>query len=388
MIKLINDTISKKDIKLLIEWLETYPRLTKGPLTTQFEKKWAQWLGTKHAVFVNSGSSANLLMLYALMESGRLKNKKVVIPNLCWATDLAPAIQLQYEPLLCDCNLDTLSVDLEKLEKIFSDQRPSVLLLVSVLGLSPDMDEVRKLCDAYEVILLEDTCESMGSQFKNANLGTFGLMSSFSTYFGHHISTIEGGMVCTDDDDMHDLLVSIRSHGWDRDWSPEKQAKTRSKYEVDDFDALYTFYHAGMNLRSTDLQAFIGINQIDKLDAIFMQRNKNFRMYEKYLKNPFWKPSALSESFTSNFAYPVIHPRRYEMVEALRENEIEVRPLICGSMHRQPFYRHRSEESDEDFPNSELIRTCGFYLPNHPDLTEQDIKKICKIVNSIAEEEV
>jgi len=195
MIKLTEDTISNSDIDGLIDWLKTYPQLTKGELTPKLEKKWSNWLGTKHSIFCNSGSSANLLMLWALIEANRItRDAKIVVPSVAWATDLAPVIQLGMTPILCDSNLEDLSVDIKHLKKIFIETKPDVLLLVSVLGLVPDMQKITELCDEYNVILLEDTCESMGSNYKNQKLGTFGLMSSFSTYFGHHISTIEGAL--------------------------------------------------------------------------------------------------------------------------------------------------------------------------------------------------
>ena len=154
MITLVKDTIDNKDIDKLVDWLKTYPRLTKGPLTLELEEKWSKWLGRKYSVFCNSGSSANLLMLYALTQSAYMKyNKKVVIPSVAWATDLAPAIQLGLEPILCDSNMEDLSVDLEHLEKIFQEEQPSTLMFVSILGLVPNMDEVVKLCLQYNVTL-------------------------------------------------------------------------------------------------------------------------------------------------------------------------------------------------------------------------------------------
>jgi CDP-6-deoxy-D-xylo-4-hexulose-3-dehydrase len=146
-IDLIQDTIDNQDIDNLIEWLKTYPRLTKGSKTIEFENKWAQWLGTKYSVFVNSGSSANLLMLYTLKILNKMKNNKVCVPSLCWVTDLSPVLQFDLEPLLIDCNLDNLSVDLNHLEQVFQTENPSVLILVSVLGLSPDMESIVNLCE-------------------------------------------------------------------------------------------------------------------------------------------------------------------------------------------------------------------------------------------------
>ena len=284
MISLVKDTIDNKDIDRLINWLKTYPKLTKGQITLDFESKFSKWLGRKYSVFCNSGSSANLLMLYALMEGGYLKNNKIIVPSLAWATDLSPVMQLGLEPLLCDANLSDLSVDIEHMEKLFIEESPAAIMFVSVLGLIPNMDEIAKLCLKYDVILLEDTCESMGCKYKGKNLGTFGKMSSFSTFFGHHISTIEGGIVSTDDDDLYDLLISLRSHGWDRDLSKETQVKLQKKWRISRFKSLYTFYYSGFNLRSTDLQAYIGLTQIDKLDNWGKIREHNYHLNHQLIK--------------------------------------------------------------------------------------------------------
>jgi len=279
--------------------------------------------------------------------------------------------------------LDNLSVDLQHLERLFIEHSPAIFLLVSILGLSPDMEKIVDLCNKYDVILLEDNCESMGTKFKGVNLGTFGLMSTYSTYFGHHISTIEGGMVCTNDEEIYNLLVSIRSHGWDRDWSKSKQSEARKYNNINNFDALYTFYHAGMNLRSTDLQAFLGLNQLNKIETIFSKRNKNFHIYQKDIINNYWKPNPIEESYTSNFAYPMIHPKKDEIVEKLLSNKIEVRPLICGAMHLQPFFKNKFKQNKEDFTNTTKITKYGFYLPNHPGINDIDIKIIVDLINPI-----
>lgn len=383
MIKLVNDTIDNKDIDSLISWLGKYPRLTKGPITLELEEKWSKWLGVKNTVFCNSGSSANLLMLWALVESGRIgRDSKVVVPSVAWATDLSPVIQLGMTPILCDSNLEDLSVDLHHLEEIFNETKPEVLLLVSVLGLVPDMEKICSLCKEHNVILLEDTCESMGSKFGDSKLGTFGLMSSFSTYFGHHISTIEGGFVSTDDEELYEVLKSIRSHGWDRDASKEYSKQLRDKWKTSDFDSLYTFYHSGFNLRSTDLQAFIGLGQIDKLDSICEKRNRNFKIYQDELSHI--SPNIKESGFISSFAYPVIHEYRDAIVARLQKENIEVRPMICGSMGTQPFYVKKYGR--KELPNVSQIDKYGFYVPNHPGLSKEDILKITNIIKNTASE--
>jgi len=382
MIKLVNDTIDNKDIDKLTKWLKSYPRLTKGPITLELEEKWSNWLGVKNSIFCNSGSSANLLMLWALVEAGRItRDAKIVVPSVAWATDLSPVMQLGMTPILCDSDMGNLSVDLKHLDKIFKETKPEVLLLVSVLGLVPDMPRIIYLCKKYNVILLEDTCESMGSKFEDKKLGTYGLMSSFSTYFGHHISTIEGGFVSTDDEELYEILKSIRSHGWDRDASPEYSKQLRDRWNTSDFDSLYTFYHSGFNLRSTDLQAFIGLGQIDKLDSICKKRNENFKIYQEELASftPFIDP--WYDCFISNFAYPIINKNRNKIVVSLQQENIEVRPMICGSMGTQPFYIKKYGR--KELPNVSKINEYGFYVPNHPGLDKKDILKITNIIKSI-----
>ncbi len=386
MINLVKDTISNDDIDKLIGWLQTYPRLTKGPLTLELEQKWSDWIGTKYSVFCNSGSSANLLMLSAYIENTRMqkdRNKlKIVVPSVSWATDLAPIIQLGLTPILCDCNLNDLSIDLDHLNEIITSHgKIDALLLVSVLGLVPKMDKIQDICDKHDIVLLEDSCESMGSKHKGQNLGTFGSMSSFSTFFGHHISTIEGGFVSTNDKELYDLLLSLRSHGWDRDLDKKSQNKLRDAWDVSGFESLYTFYYPGYNLRSTDLNAFIGIGQIDNLNEWGLVREKNFRLYQRLIHNDYWKPKLYPNSFVSNFAYPIIHPARNEIAQQLQNNSVEVRPLVCGSMGNQPFYK--KQYGKIKLPNADKIDEYGLYVPNNPKLTENEVTIVADIVNDV-----
>ena len=338
MISLVKDTIDKQDIEKLITWLGTNPKLTKGYLTTQFEKIWSIYTGIKHSVYVNSGSSANLAMAYSLKMSGRLKNDIVLAPAVSWVTTVAPFIQLGYDVKLFDSDIETLGPDLNHLEELILKYEPSVMIFVHVLGFPSKMDEIQTLCFKHNVILLEDSCESIGSTYNSKKTGTFGLMSSFSFFYGHHISTIEGGMICTDDDEMYNILKSIRAHGWNRDLDLDFKLKMKDDYDVNDFKDLYTFYYPGFNLRSTDLQAYIGILQMEKISTIVNKRNSNYLLYQNSIINDYWKIKPTKKSFISNFAYPIITPKIDELVKALNENEIETRPLICGSIANQPFW--------------------------------------------------
>jgi len=241
------------------------------------------------------------------------------------------------------------------------------------------MDEILKLCKENDILLIEDTCESIGSKYNDKLLGTLGDLSTFSFYFGHHMSTIEGGMISTNDEDLYHILLSIRSHGWDRDLPKEKQNSLRKKYSVDKFRSLYTFYYPGFNLRSTDLQAYIGLGQLEKLDMIVENRNKNFIRYKNEIKNTFWNVSPPEGSFISNFSFPIITENIKGLTEELIKNNIECRPLICGSINEHPFWYERYGK--QNLPNSKLVHNYGLYLPNNHQMTDEEISKVIEIVN-------
>ena len=381
MIKLVSDTIDRSDVNSLIKWLQQdpIPRLTKGELTQKLESKWATKIGTKYSVFVNSGSSSILLTLAALKELGRLSNGKIIVPSLSWATDVSSPMLLGLDPIMCDCNLEDLSCDLGHLENLFKEHNPGALILVSPLGLVPKMEFILELCKKYNVMLLEDVCESMGSKYKNQYLGSFGIASFFSMYFGHHLSTIEGGFINTSDEELYHTLLMMRSHGWDRDLPKWKQDELRSKHQCSDFDSLYNFYVPGFNLRATDLQAYIGLKAIDKLDKYCFSRNRNFLKYLRDIKNSLLKLQNKEYNFISNFAMPIVNKNRNKIVEKLIHNNIEVRPLIAGNMANKPMWVKKYPKVS--LPNCELIEKYGFYIPNHQDLSEQDTSKIIDIIN-------
>jgi CDP-6-deoxy-D-xylo-4-hexulose-3-dehydrase len=385
MINLVNENIGKPEIDELIEWLKTYPRLTKGPLTVEFEKKWSEFIGCKHSVFVNSGSSANLIALATLKLCYQNRNNKVVLPTLCWATDYAPLIQLGFDPIFCDINLRDLSLDLDELETIFKTQKPAALLLVSVLGLVPNMNHIEYLCKKYNVTLIQDHCESFGSKYDGERLGSTGFCSTFSTYFGHHISTIEGGMVCTDSDEFYEYLLMMRSHGWNRDLSAEGKEYYSGRNK---FHEAYTFHVPGFNLRATDLQAFIGINQLDKAEKICEDRNHLFKTYMVNMPRKAWKPVVSDSTFTSAFAYPVIFDTEKQLekaIELMSEHNIECRPLISGSMPDQPIMWSEMEVHDNrrEYKAVDQVDKYGMYLPCHPDMKDIDVIMICELVKQV-----
>lgn len=378
-IDLVKDTIDSNDVQKLISWLQTNPRLTKGELTVQFEKEWSEWLGKKYSVFVNSGSSANLAAIYGLLLSNKLRNNKIIVPAVSWVTTITPAVQLGMEPIMCECDEDNLGLNIDHLKEIIKEHNPSSIILVHVLGFPNHMNEIMELCKEHDIKLIEDTCESIGSEYEGKKVGTFGDMSTFSFYFGHHMSTIEGGMVSTDDEDLYHILLSIRSHGWDRDLPKSKQIELREKYNIGDFRSLYTFYYPGFNLRATDLQAFIGLQQLKKLDTIVENRYKNYKMYHDGIKNSEWKINPPKNSYISNFSYPIITKNIKELVAKLTENNIECRPLICGSINEHPFWYERYGK--QNLPISKKVHEFGLYIPNNHQMTDDEVNKVISIVN-------
>lgn len=378
-IKLVKDTIDQNDINLLIDWLKTNPILTKNKVTIEFEEKFSKYQNKKYSVFLNSGSSANLAMIYSLLVSNKLKNKNIIVPAVSWTTTVTPIIQLGLNPILCECDKETLGLDIDYLKMLVKEHKPSVIMLVHVLGFPNKMKEILEICEQNDIILLEDSCESMGSFYNDTKTGSFGLMSSFSFFYGHHMSTIEGGMVCTDDYELYNILKSIRAHGWNRDLDESFKSKLKENLDVDEFKDLYTFYYPGFNLRSTDLQAFIGIQQLDKIEKNCVLRQWNYELYQNFIKNDYWKITDFENCKISNFAYPIIHSNIKQIAKALDEGGVDCRPLVCGSIGNQPYWINIYGKQSFEF--ADIVDKFGLYVPNNPDLTSEEIMYICNIVN-------
>ena len=383
--RLAEATIDQKDMDELADWIKTYPWLTQGPLVQEFEEQWASWLGLRHAVFVNSGSSANLIMYYAALLSGRLKNHKVIVPALSWATTVAPAFQLGFEPIMCDAEMTTFGLDMGCLERLLQEHDPALVIIVPTLGIPNDMDALMRLKDRYGFMLMEDCCPALGSRYKGKLVGTFGEMSTMSFYFGHHLSTIEGGMVATNDEALSDILFHIRSHGWAKDISPEKEAYLARERNVLSFNRVFTFYHPGFNVRSTDLNAHLGLGQMKKIEWVVQRRLENQQRYEaRFSASPdFHIPTnpdgdACTISFVA-LAQSLEH--RDKVAVALRDNGIETRPLGGGSMGRQPFWVDRAGVSV--LPVADRVHETSFMLPNHPYLPLEDVDRICDVVLAV-----
>lgn len=378
---LAQDTIDHHDIDQLIDWLRTYPRLTKGHVTIEFEEQWNRWLGRSRSVHCNSGSSANLLMYYALLLSGTLRNKKVIVPSVGWVTSIAPAIQFGFEPIMCEADPDTFGLDLNHLEELLRRHEAHTVMLVQVLGVPHKMKEIMVLKERYGFFLLEDACAAIGATYQGSKVGTFGDMASFSFYFGHQMSTIEGGMVSTDNPHFHNLLLMLRSHGWSKDLDAASHQQLIQQYQVDDFHSPFVFYEPGFNLRSTDLNAFIGLRQVEKLDRMTRDRQAHHKRYIQALGSRFVIQRPPENSSAASISFGLLADdaaQRRTIVQALVAQGIETRIFSAGNLGLHPFWINRYGRAS--FPVADRIHHCGLFLPNHPSLTEEDVAFISRVV--------
>lgn len=364
----------------LCEFILTAQKLSMGTKCEEFEKDFATYQGRKYAVFYNSGSSANLALIQALLNSGRLKHKdRVGFSALTWATNVMPLIQLGLEPIPIDVSLTTLNVGTRELSE--SKEALKAFFLTNLLGLSGDIEALRKLCDEKGILLIEDNCESFGSIVNGKKLGNFGVASTFSFYVGHHLSTIEGGMVCTDDKELYDSLVMVRAHGWARSLDREKRDELKKKFNIPSFYEQYTFYTLGYNLRPMEINGFLGIEQMKYADAICRKREENFQRYQKSIgENPnVLKLDVSHMDFVSNFAFPVIcrDEETFNDLVAKLQPIAEIRPIVGGNMVEQPFL----QDNRWQCKNAHRIHKCGFYIPNNPDLTKEEIETLCSIIS-------
>lgn len=381
---LAEQTITRDDLDELIAWLKTNPWLTQGQLTREFEQRWADWLGIRYATYVNSGSSANLLMYYALQLSGRLRNNRVIVPAVSWATTVAPVIQLGYEPIMCEADWNTFGLDMNALEDLLKQHGPAAVAIVHVLGVPNDLASLLRLRDRYEFVLLEDACAATGSSYDGRPVGTFGSISTFSFFYGHHLSTIEGGMLCTDDEQLHDILVHIRSHGWPRDLASEKEAQLARARGILEFNRPFTFYYPGFNVRSTDLNARIGLSQLRRVDEVVARRVENHRIYQQRIRAGGLHCQTNERAVVSSISFSTLADsvdHRDRIAAALRANGIETRPLGGGNMSRQPFWSDRYGITV--FPIADRIHTTAFQLPNHPLLSAEDVDFISDTVLAV-----
>ncbi|EKD68001.1 MAG: hypothetical protein ACD_48C00115G0002 [uncultured bacterium] len=385
MISLIKSSFyqEQETKKKLAEFILSASFLSMGEQCRQFEEKFAAKQQRKFAVYVSSGSMANLVLVQTLRNLGIITSgDRVGFSALTWPTNVMPLIQLGLTPVPIDCCLETLNISPETLEKELKNL--DALFLTNVLGFSDDIVRIQEMCDQKGVVLIEDNCESLGSKVNGTHLGNFGLASTFSFFVGHHLSTIEGGMICTDDEEVYDMLVMTRAHGWDRNLSKDKQEHLRKKNGIDTFFSKYSFYDLAFNARPTEINGFLGCTQIDFWDEIVQKRADNFRMFVGALnQNPDFIPFCVDHmDLVSNFAMPVVC-RTKELSDTYKklfsDADVEIRPVIAGDMTKQIFYKKYAHAAQE-CPNSEFVHQNGFYFGNNPEMTVDELNQLIQLL--------
>lgn len=372
--------------KALSEFVLNAPRLSMDVKCFEFEKEFSKYQECRHSILFNSGGSANLAMLQALKNLGKLRTgDKIGFSALTWSTNVMPIIQMGMVPVPVDVEPRTLNAMSYNLQECIQKEKIKGFFITNALGFSGDLALIKKMCIDNDIVFIEDNCESLGSELPTGKTGNFGMGSSFSFYVAHHISTIEGGMVCTNNDDFAEMLRIVRANGWDRNLNPEQQTSLRHKFHINsEFAAKYTFYDLGFNFRPTEITGFLGLFQLQFLKESIIKREKNYKLLEiKSKSNPDFIHLDYSHmSRLSNFGYPVVcktHELREKYIHRFSEAGIETRPMIAGNIQEQPFYG-KYVQPHLSLPGTEFIHNCGFYCGNYPELTSNDLQVISKCI--------
>lgn len=377
---LMKDCITQEDKDSLVNFIKTSNRYTNGPKVKEFENKWSKWLGVNHSLFVSSGSTANTLLLSAIVEKYNLKKgDKVLVPAMTWVTNVAPVIQLGLEPIFCDVEPDTFSFDLEHLKKLSKEHKDiRVVFVTHLFGVPAPINEFKKIIP--DAVYLEDCCESHGAEIYGGKVGTHSEGSTFSSYFGHHMTTVEGGFVSTDDIELYELMRAKRSHGMARECSPEVFEQYKRDYP--EVDERFMFVTDGYNLRNTEFGAVLGLSQLPRLDNIIERRREicdRFVFILKKYGNTFHIPNF---DGNSSFCLPFIlndKTIKPKLQEYLEENGVETRPLCSGNLLRQPFLKDYSLDTDN--PRVDYLHFNGFFIGNNHLITDDDIQKLERILD-------
>jgi CDP-6-deoxy-D-xylo-4-hexulose-3-dehydrase len=386
---LMKNNIAREDLDAVCRFLQQDdPVLTQAKNVRAFEEEWSRWLGVQYSVFVNSGSSANLVTLAALKELHGAGGE-VIVPTITWVSDIAAVLHCGFTPVFVDIDPRTLGMDTAQVLANLTDKTRAVFL-THVLGYNalsgPLLDELKR----RNVPLIEDVCESHGATFEGRKLGSLGLASNFSFYYAHHLSTIEGGMVCTDDADLYETVRMLRSHGMVREL--DCNGRKWEYYDANpDLNPDFIFAFPAYNVRSTEINAVIGREQLKRLDDGNRRRTENLKLFLRHLDADLYRTDFAVEG-SSNYALTLIlkdaDPVLAERVmAALRKNGVEFRRGTAGGGNqlRQPYLRKLlGPDAWKDFPHADHVHFYGFYIGNYPTLDREHILRLCELLNGLA----
>jgi CDP-6-deoxy-D-xylo-4-hexulose-3-dehydrase len=345
---------------------------TMGANVQAFERDFAQYVGSKHCVMVNSGSSAVLLMVAALFYTKNAKQKmqrgdEVIVPAVSWSTTYYPLYQYGLKIKFVDIDLNTLNYDLDQLEQAVTDKTRAIMA-VNLLGNPNDFDRINKIIGKRDIVLMEDNCESMGARFNGKHAGTFGVMGSYSSFFSHHISTMEGGLIVTDDEELYQILLSLRAHGWTRNL-PKHNLVCGDKSD-DPFEESFRFVLPGYNVRPLEIEGALGVEQVKRLPMLIQERRKNGKLLQTALAKhtDIIIQKEIGESSWFGFSL-VIRPgsklTRKMLVAKLNELGFECRPIVAGNFAKNEVVKYFDSEVHGTLTNAEHIDQNGLFVGNH-----------------------
>ena len=379
---LINNNISESDKKIMSDFILNTNRFTNGPKVVEFEKAWSEWLGVKYSVMVGSGAAGNYITTAIVRE---LKGQKgeIIVPPIGWVSDISSVINTGFLPVFVDVDLDTMAISYENIKNAINENTKAIVL-VHALGFNGINEKLVALAEEHNLLLIEDCCEAHGATYKGVKVGAIGDMSCFSFYFGHHMTTIEGGMICTNDYEIYQLARMFRSHGMTR----EADQETHEKYAKDDVNPLFTFAVPGYNMRSSEINAVLGLEQIKRLDYNIKKRQENLNIWLTNLNNVLYYKEYNVEG-SSNYALPLIlrkdNNKMKEVCKILEEEKVEYRLGTAGggNQARQPYLERYGYKVVGDLEVSDYIHDYGLYIGNHPELTKEEILHLCERLNNV-----
>jgi CDP-4-dehydro-6-deoxyglucose reductase, E1 len=385
---LMRNNITREDLDAMIEHLrQDDPILTNGPICKKFEQSWSEWLGVKYSVFVNSGASANLLSMTAL-KIKYPQGGEVIVPPLTWISDVSSVLQCGFTPVFVDVDMDTLGMTTDGILNAITDQTRAVFLS-HIQGFDALTNELIIELKKRNILLIEDVCESHGATHKGKLCGTFGWMSNFSFYYAHHMTTIEGGMVCTDDEETYQILRMLRSHGMVREMASDK-LKLAYKLANPELNPDFIFAYPAYNMRNTELGAILGIQQIGRLNDNIEKRNRNHELFLSKLDTTKYY-NGFKLVGASNYAFNLILKEKNDelvtrLMNKMKSEGVEFRRGSAGGGNqlRQPYLKNIvPKDYHLNFPITEHIHFYGFYIGNFPSMTEEEVCEIVDIVNRI-----
>jgi len=384
---LMENNIEKSDLKEVILYLnKPDPKLTHGPMVEKFENEWNKWLNSKFSIMVNSGASANDISMLILKE--KFGQCEIIVPPLTWVSDIASIIHAGHKPIFVDISLKNLALDSALLEKAIT-KKTKAIFLTHVLGLNGISEELLNLVRQHEIDLIEDVCESHGATYNGSKVGTFGLMSNFSFYYAHHLTTIEGGMISTNSEEIYQYARMMRSHGLVRE-SKSNEIKDAYSDKYPDLNPEFIFAYAAHNMRPTEINGILGSSQLKRLDNNITARTSNFLDYVKNIDNEKFY-NGFETNGSSSYAIPIIMKNsnlnlRDRIESALNKNGIEFRRGLSGGGNqlRQPYLNKIINKVNlENFPIIEHIHSFSWYVGNYPSLKEGKILELCELLNKI-----